>query len=527
MSARISLLPALTAWTLTAFCHAAPPSPPRPDLVDTLKGHSLCVYHAAFCPDGRLLATSSKDKTVKLWSADGKEVRTLRGHTGQVYSSAFRPDGKRLATASEDQTVKVWDVADGKELRTLRGHRNEVYHVVFSPDGRTIASAGQDQTVGLWDAETGKPLRTLSGHTSRVCSVAFRPDGKLLASASPTALAPGEEDAHGELILWDAGSGAAVWSLSANVPGVVSIAFSPDGRRLAGACMDKTVKVWETASGREALSLKGHALPVYSVAFSADGRYLASSSCDWRSSKPGEVKLWELPSGRELLSFRPHPTPIWSVVFRGDSKRLATTTGLWPLDKGERDVPGEVKLWQLTDLPPRPASAPPAPAQLESLWNDLAGVDAGRAYRAVWTLSASPKQSLPFLRDRVRPFKSRGTRAELARLIRNLDSDEFAVREKASAALEQLGRLARPALREALTKRPTLEVRRRIEGLLEKKIDERPPLTVEEARGLRVVEVLVRIGTSETKPVLEKLARGGAESPITKEAVAALEQLRR
>src|SRR5487761_1700147 len=109
MSAVVPLL-ALAAWTLSVSARSAPPSPPieepaplpRADLVATLKGHSLCVYHAVYSPDGKSLASSSKDKTVKLWDAAGKEARPLRGHTGEVYSSAFSPNGKLLATASED-----------------------------------------------------------------------------------------------------------------------------------------------------------------------------------------------------------------------------------------------------------------------------------------------------------------------------------------------------------------------------------------------------------------------------------------
>jgi WD40 repeat protein len=531
MSAAAALL-VLAALALSVSSRTAPPSPPiketapvtRAKLVATLTSHFTCVYHVVYSPDGKRLATSSKDKTVKLWDAAGKEARTLRGHTGEVYSSAFSPDGKRLATASEDRTVKLWDVASGKETRTLCGHRGEVYNVAFSPNGRTLASASQDHTVRLWDADSGKLQRALSGHTARVCNVVFSPDGRHVASASPSAQAPGQEDVRGEVKLWDAVSGEEVLALSANNPGIVTLAFSPDGRRLAGAAVDKTVKLWEVATGRATLTLKGHTLAVYHLAFSADGRRLASSSCDWSSGKSGEVKLWDLPSGRELLSFRPHPTPIWSVAFDRDGQRLATTTGFWLPNKDEKDAPGEIKIWRLVDLPPRRPLAPPSSAQLDSLWADLAGVDAARAYRAVWTLSAAPQQAVPFLQERARPLKARITAAKIAQLIRDLDDSEFAVREKASAALEQLGRLARPALLEARDS-SSLEVRRRVGRLLEKKDDELPPLSAEEVRGLRIVEVLLRIGTPEMRPVLQKLADGGAESPVTKEASAALRWL--
>ena len=228
------------ALLLTSRCHAAPVPTPvkesprlgtRAELVHKLPSHALCVYHVVFSPDGKLLATSSKDKTVKLWdAASGKEIRTLRGHSGEVYSSAFSFDGKLLATAGEDHTVKLWDVAAGKDVRTCTGHTGDVYNVAFSPDGKTMASVGQDQTVRLWDTATGKIRRTLTGHSARVCTVAFSPDGRHVVSTSPSAPTPGSNQEHGEVKVWDASNGQEVLGLGWRDPGIVTIVFSPDGR---------------------------------------------------------------------------------------------------------------------------------------------------------------------------------------------------------------------------------------------------------------------------------------------------------
>ena len=93
---------------------------------------------------------------------------------------AFSPDGRLLASCGKDKTVRLWDPAASEHRRTLTGHNGAVYDVAFSPDGRLLASCGKDKTVRLWDPGTGENLRTLTGHTGSVVGVAFSPDGRPL-----------------------------------------------------------------------------------------------------------------------------------------------------------------------------------------------------------------------------------------------------------------------------------------------------------------------------------------------------------
>jgi len=144
-------------------------------------GHTKPVYGVAFHPKAAVLASSSSDGTVRLWSLNGGKRRELKGHTSHVYRCVFSPDGKLLATAGHDKTVRVWDTAKGEVMAVLRGAQDPVYTVAFSADGKWLAAGGEDRNVRCWSVPDFKPSDPLPVPGRKpVYAVVFLPNGTQL-----------------------------------------------------------------------------------------------------------------------------------------------------------------------------------------------------------------------------------------------------------------------------------------------------------------------------------------------------------
>jgi WD40 repeat protein len=100
--------------------------------------------------DGQLIASCSEDKTVKLWSLDGRELQVFQGHQDKVLGLSFSPDGQVIVSFSKDKTVRLWS-RNSREMQVLQGHDECILGVSFSPDSQTLTSVSVDGIVKFWN----------------------------------------------------------------------------------------------------------------------------------------------------------------------------------------------------------------------------------------------------------------------------------------------------------------------------------------------------------------------------------------
>jgi WD40 repeat protein/tRNA A-37 threonylcarbamoyl transferase component Bud32 len=309
--------------------------PPQANTLYMCYGHTSRITAVAWSPDGKLLASASYDKTVKVWEVHkGTPLLTYKGHFARVNALAWSPDSKLIASASDDRSVQIWNAITGDLVFTYPGHSGLVSTVAWSPGGAQLASSGEDTSVHVWDAATGALSFRYQEHKEKVQSVAWSPDGKRIASAGK------ERQIH----IWDPTRdqqkqprtlfgkvsekfssllSSTPWqkTLPGNYGTINSVAWSPDGKYLAAASNDHRVQIWDTLTGHVVFTHGANGSGIKNVvAWSPQGKHLAIGSND------RTVQIWNMLSkaARPDFTYYGHVNYVVSVAWSPDGKRMAS-----------------------------------------------------------------------------------------------------------------------------------------------------------------------------------------------------------
>lgn len=151
--------------------------PEKLNCINTQLAHEKDINCVTISPNDRYIATSSQDKTAKLWdSTDLKLLGVFRGHRRGVWSVRFAPIDQIVVTNAADCTIRLWSVRDMTCLKCLEGHDSSVLRVEFVSQGMQLLSAGADGLIKLWTIKSSECVQTLDKHENRVWSMAVTGD---------------------------------------------------------------------------------------------------------------------------------------------------------------------------------------------------------------------------------------------------------------------------------------------------------------------------------------------------------------
>ncbi len=335
------------------------------------EGHSKSAWTAAFSPDGKTLASTDREGTLRFWDTVTGKLLPQQGRFHVLSNLCFFPDGKRLL--GWFGVPLRYDIAAGKEVPTPGRRWDGESIVILSPDGSWVAWANEQHVLHLWDAVTFKPVPSASPPERQVDAVAFSPNGNTVVSAtgdfgfvrrwnavtaqslspfrevrdyvyalaySPDGqmLAVGTDNHEGIIWLLDAATGKQLRTIVDAKGYVASLAFSGDGRTILCG-HGKNTRLWDVATGKVLQTFQGGSFNGRHFALSPDGRFIAGGG---GIGSERTIHLWQAATGKEVRTLQdPDDVAVNVLAFSPDSKTLASagefsaTIKLWDVATGQ------------------------------------------------------------------------------------------------------------------------------------------------------------------------------------------------
>jgi len=497
----------------------------------------------AVSPEGAFAAAIDQSGGIRIWDPKtGKGPEAERLPT--LIQPGFSADGKSVSALTIEGRIHTFDVATGKPAKVIdlpvdesegvnwdsRARRatavvggEEFELQVIDLDSLKIvgklpvpASAGlpvpsfcaSDRnrvalflqgSVMICNVTTGKILRTLTfgkADESPPSHGAISPDGRLVAVTASGST---------PITVWEVTTGKKRFTFDA-LPSAVGVCFSADGCKLVGWDAQGNVVVFDLRSGTVArrFQMDGDGGDGISVAISNDGKRLAIGGHD------GRIAVWNVTTGDPVVTFDRHDGFVTGMTWNRDGTQLASSA-----------TDGTVLVW---DVPLKVSGATEVVvAGYDEAFRLLGSSDPANAQRGMELLYRNPVETTKQCAERI-VVPAAAAAGRMAKLIVDLDDEDFPVRAAAVKELHLIGAESLVHLRKVVDKSPSAEVRNLAKEVITR-IEMSPP-TPEDLRALRAIEVLENLGTSEAQAVLKKWASGPEGHRLATEANAALTRLK-
>ena len=266
------------------------------------------IFSLAFNKNEEFLVTGSIDGEVCLWKLQENQlIFQYQAHNTIVESVAFSHDSQKIASSSRDRTVKIWDAFTGKCILTLDlPNQYTVKNLLFNRNGSKLFGYSNQQIIS-WDLDTGN-FRILIESQSRICS---------LISSQDDILAFGCED--GVVYVWDINNYEFINQFLTNSGMILSLKITDDNNILACGIKDKIVNVWNL-NNSESIEIQSQSYNISLIDTSSNGQYIATGS--------GEktIKVWDIDTGSYLQSLSGHLSEINAITFASNNQILATAS---------------------------------------------------------------------------------------------------------------------------------------------------------------------------------------------------------
>jgi WD40 repeat protein len=495
---------------------------------ETLAKKHTHIYSAAIDKVGNTLVTAGQGPSIQIWRTFSvmkkREVLEINlDEPVRTIAFAKKEGASVLISGDLRDNIRLWDPATGKALASWRA-KGTIYDIAFSARDKILVSSGVEPGarpyVQIWNLQTQKEIKSFSA--GFIDSIAFSSDGKLLALANK----------NGELHVLAYPALKTAWKADKEIRGGGhSVDFAPNGRTIITPGWEwltkpqstSLIRFWDTDSGAllgkiavhpAEKSLRTNREPeeirwgIRFAKYSPSGLFVASGGYD------GKVFLCEVATKQIVAAIPLGRTRLSAIVFYdGDDKFVAT------------GLDGEVFFCDLGKIkaPYRKSDDRNLTEKLEAHWDHLQSGDHLKAVVAVEFFLKHSQEGFPVLRQNLQNEK-KPTPASLSKAIGDLTSSVISIRENAVKELEKNLYHAEALLKETLKTPKDLEQRRRIEQILEKspKLDNLRP---EELRPLRVISILERIPTMDSRDTLDWLAKHGITEHVKNEAARSLRNL--